>query len=206
MGAGGHIVASTAVYGGSQNLLHFTLPRFGIHTTFVKPGDIDGWRAAIRPETRLLFGETIGNPGLDVLDIPTVSQIAHDAGVPLLVDATFERGDAFFQHRIGRVGESRIHMAGALQIEQRGRLVRALEHERGGQVNGHGARARGGVGRGTGVQGQGVKARVSVTGHVGLRWVVVWCCGQCSGPGVGWATAGVVGGLGYSEGWVLKNA
>ena len=89
MGAGGHIVASTAVYGGSQNLLHFTLPRFGIHTTFVKPGDIDGWRAAIRPETRLLFGETIGNPGLDVLDIPTVSQIAHKAGVPLLVDATF---------------------------------------------------------------------------------------------------------------------
>ncbi|MBU6502376.1 MAG: O-acetylhomoserine aminocarboxypropyltransferase [Burkholderiales bacterium] len=89
MGAGSHIVASTAVYGGSQNLLHFTLPRFGIHTTFVKPGDIDGWRAAIRPETRLLFGETIGNPGLDVLDIPTVAQIAHDAGVPLLVDATF---------------------------------------------------------------------------------------------------------------------
>jgi len=88
MGSGSHIVASTALYGGSQNLLHYTLRRFGIETTFVKPGDIDGWRAAIRPQTRLLFGETVGNPGLDVLDIPVVAQIAHDAGVPLLVDST----------------------------------------------------------------------------------------------------------------------
>ena len=88
MGAGSHIVASTALYGGSQNLLHYTLRRFGISTTFVKPGDIDGWRAAIRPETKLLFGETIGNPGLEVLDIPQISGIAHDAGVPLLVDST----------------------------------------------------------------------------------------------------------------------
>ncbi|MBK9133333.1 MAG: O-acetylhomoserine aminocarboxypropyltransferase [Betaproteobacteria bacterium] len=88
-GAGHHIVASTALYGGSHNLLAYTLARFGITTTFVKPGDIDGWRAAIRPETRLLFGETLGNPGLDVLDIPTVSAIAHDAGLPLLVDSTF---------------------------------------------------------------------------------------------------------------------
>ncbi|NKE65917.1 O-acetylhomoserine aminocarboxypropyltransferase [Ramlibacter sp. RBP-2] len=88
LGAGSHIVASTALYGGSQNLLHYTLPRFGITTTFVKPGDIDGWRAAVRPNTRLLFGETVGNPGLDVLDIPMVAQIAHEAGVPLLVDST----------------------------------------------------------------------------------------------------------------------
>ncbi|HWI79265.1 MAG TPA: O-acetylhomoserine aminocarboxypropyltransferase, partial [Ramlibacter sp.] len=88
MGAGSHIVASTALYGGSQNLLHYTLRRFGISTTFVKPGDIDGWRAAIRPETKLLFGETIGNPGLEVLDIPQIAGIAHDAGVPLLVDST----------------------------------------------------------------------------------------------------------------------
>ena len=88
MGAGSHIVASTALYGGSQNLLHYTLRRFGIETTFVKPGDIDGWRAAVRPETRLFFGETVGNPGLDVLDIPAVAQIAHEAGVPLLVDST----------------------------------------------------------------------------------------------------------------------
>ena len=88
MGAGSHIVASTALYGGSQNLLHYTLRRFGIDTTFVKPGDIDGWRAAVRPNTKLFFGETVGNPGLDVLDIATVSAIAHEAGVPLLVDST----------------------------------------------------------------------------------------------------------------------
>ena len=88
MGAGSHIVASTALYGGSQNLLHYTLSRFGIATTFVKPGDIDGWRAAVRPNTKLFFGETVGNPGLDVLDIPTVSSIAHEVGVPLLVDST----------------------------------------------------------------------------------------------------------------------
>jgi O-acetylhomoserine (thiol)-lyase len=88
MGAGSHIVASTALYGGSQNLLHYTLRRFGIETTFVKPGDIDGWRAAVRPETRLFFGETVGNPGLDVLDIPTIAQLARDAKVPLLVDST----------------------------------------------------------------------------------------------------------------------
>ncbi len=88
-GAGSHVVASSALYGGSHNLLHYTLARFGIRTTFVKPGDVDGWRAAITPDTKLLFGETLGNPGLDVLDIPTVSAIAHDAGLPLLVDSTF---------------------------------------------------------------------------------------------------------------------
>ena len=89
MGAGSHIVASTALYGGSQNLLHYTLRRFGIETTFVKPGDIDAWRAAIRPNTKLFFGETVGNPGLDVLDIPAVSALAHEHGIPLLVDSTF---------------------------------------------------------------------------------------------------------------------
>ena len=88
-GAGHHIVASSALYGGSHNLLDYTLRRFGIATTFVPPGDVDAWRAAIRPETRLLFGETLGNPGLDVLDIPTLSALAHDEGLPLLVDATF---------------------------------------------------------------------------------------------------------------------
>jgi O-acetylhomoserine (thiol)-lyase len=88
MGAGSHIVASSALYGGSQNLLHYTLRRFGIETTFVKPGDMAAWRAAVRPNTKLLFGETVGNPGLDVLDIPTVAQIAHEAGVPLLLDST----------------------------------------------------------------------------------------------------------------------
>jgi len=88
MGAGSHIVASTALYGGSHNLLHYTLSRFGIETTFVKPNDIDGWRAAVRPNTQLFFGETVGNPGLDVLDIPTLATLAHQVGVPLLVDST----------------------------------------------------------------------------------------------------------------------
>ena len=88
MGAGSHIVASTALYGGSQNLLHYTMRRFGIETTFVKPGDMDGWRAAVRPNTKLFFGETVGNPGLDVLDMASVSAIAHEVGVPLLVDST----------------------------------------------------------------------------------------------------------------------
>ncbi len=89
MGAGSHIVASRSLYGGSHNLLDFTLPRFGIETTFVSPRDLDAWRGAIRPNTRLLFGETLGNPGLEVLDVPHVAEIAHEHGLPLLVDSTF---------------------------------------------------------------------------------------------------------------------
>jgi O-acetylhomoserine (thiol)-lyase len=89
MGAGSHIVASRALYGGSHNLLDFTLPRFGIETTFVDSNSIDSWHAAIRQNTRLLFGETLGNPGLDVLDVPRVAALAHDHGLPLLVDSTF---------------------------------------------------------------------------------------------------------------------
>ena len=89
MGAGSHVVASRSLYGGSHNLLSYTLPRFGVSTTFVDPRDLNAWRRAIRAETRLLFGETLGNPGLDVLDVPAVAGIAHEAGVPLLVDSTF---------------------------------------------------------------------------------------------------------------------
>lgn len=89
MGAGGHIVASASLYGGSVNLLAHTLPRFGIETTFVPPRDLSGLAAAIRPQTRLVVGETIGNPGLEVLDIPRVAEIAHAAQIPLLVDNTF---------------------------------------------------------------------------------------------------------------------
>ena len=87
--AGDHIVASASLYGGSINLLTHTLPRFGITTTFVKPRDHDGFRAAIGPKTKLVIGETIGNPGLEVLDIPAIAAIAHDAGIPLLIDNTF---------------------------------------------------------------------------------------------------------------------
>jgi O-acetylhomoserine (thiol)-lyase len=89
LNAGDHIVASASLYGGSINILTHTLPRFGITTTFVKPRDLDGIRAAIKPNTKLVIGETIGNPGLEVLDIPAVATIAHDAGIPLLIDNTF---------------------------------------------------------------------------------------------------------------------
>lgn len=89
MGTGSHIVASRSLYGGSHNLLRYTLPRFGIETTFVNPRDIDAFRKAIRPNTRLVFGETLGNPGLDVLDVPKVAEVAHEAGLPLMVDSTF---------------------------------------------------------------------------------------------------------------------
>ncbi len=87
--AGDHIVASSSLYGGTINLLAHTLPRFGVTTTFVKPRDLDGFRASIRPNTRLVIAETIGNPGLEVLDSPTVAGIAHAAKIPLLVDNTF---------------------------------------------------------------------------------------------------------------------
>jgi O-acetylhomoserine (thiol)-lyase len=89
MSAGSHIVASRSLYGGSHNLLDYTLPRFGIRTTFVDPRDLDAWAAAITSETRLLFGETLGNPGLEVLDVPRVADLAHAHGLPLLVDSTF---------------------------------------------------------------------------------------------------------------------
>src|SRR2546422_10576218 len=88
-GAGSHIVSSSALYGGSHNLLHYTLSRFGVETSFVHPRDLAAWKGAIRPNTKLLFGETLGNPGLDVLDISSVAAIAHAAKLPLLVDATF---------------------------------------------------------------------------------------------------------------------
>ncbi|MYN45961.1 O-acetylhomoserine aminocarboxypropyltransferase [Pseudoduganella sp. FT93W] len=88
-GAGSHIVASRALYGGSHNLLAYTLKRFGIETSFVDPRDLDAWRAAIRPNTRVLFGETLGNPGLDVLNLPAIAELAHEHHLPLMVDATF---------------------------------------------------------------------------------------------------------------------
>ena len=89
MGAGSHIVASGALYGGSHNLLGYTLKRFGIETTFVNGRNPGDWKKAVRENTRLLFGETLGNPGIDVLNIPAIAEIAHAAKVPLLVDATF---------------------------------------------------------------------------------------------------------------------
>ena len=86
---GSHLVASAALYGGTYNLLHYTLPKMGIETTFIEdPDDLDTWRAAIRPNTKAFYGETIGNPRNDVLDIEGISSIAHDNGFPLMVDNT----------------------------------------------------------------------------------------------------------------------
>jgi O-acetylhomoserine (thiol)-lyase len=86
---GSHVVASAALYGGTYNLLHYTMPKMGIETTFVNdPDDLDEWRAAVRPNTKLFYGESIGNPMNNVLDIEGVASVAHDAGVPLVVDNT----------------------------------------------------------------------------------------------------------------------
>ncbi|HYO02736.1 MAG TPA: PLP-dependent transferase, partial [Mycobacterium sp.] len=87
--AGDHIVSSPRLYGGTYNLLHYTLPKLGIETTFVNdPDDLDSWRAAVRPNTKAFFAETISNPQIDVLDIPGVSSVAHENRVPLIVDNT----------------------------------------------------------------------------------------------------------------------
>ncbi|MCB0940241.1 MAG: bifunctional o-acetylhomoserine/o-acetylserine sulfhydrylase [Mycobacterium sp.] len=88
-GAGDHVVASPRLYGGTYNLLHYTLPKLGIETTFVTdPDDLDSWQAAVRPNTKAFFAETISNPQIDILDIPGVSKVGHDNGVPLIVDNT----------------------------------------------------------------------------------------------------------------------
>ena len=89
LGAGDHIVASRSLYGGTHNLLEYTLPRFGIETTFVDPRSPDAFADAARDNTRLVFGEILGNPGLEVLDVPKVAEVAHAAGLPLMVDSTF---------------------------------------------------------------------------------------------------------------------
>lgn len=86
---GGHIVTSSSLYGGTYNLFHYTLPKLGIAVTFVEdPDDLDAWRAAVRPNTKAFYGETLGNPRGDVLDFAGVSAIAHEVGVPLVVDNT----------------------------------------------------------------------------------------------------------------------
>ena len=87
--AGDHIVSSPSLYGGTYNLFHYTLPKLGIEVSFVDdPDDPESWRAAIRPNTKAFFGETIANPKNDILDIEAVAAVAHDFGVPLIVDNT----------------------------------------------------------------------------------------------------------------------
>ena len=86
---GGHVVSSASLYGGTYNLFHYTLPKLGVEVTFVDdPDDLDAWRAAIRPNTKAFYGETLGNPKGDVLDFAGVSAIAHAEGIPLVVDNT----------------------------------------------------------------------------------------------------------------------
>ena len=87
--AGDHVVSSPSLYGGTYNLLHYTLPKLGIQVSFVAdPDDLDSWRAAVRPNTKLFFAETIPNPKQDVLDVEGVAAVAHESGVPLIVDNT----------------------------------------------------------------------------------------------------------------------
>jgi len=124
MGAGGHIVASRNIYGGTHQMLNVTLPRFGITCTFVDPRNPDEFAAAIRPETRLVFAETLGNPGIEVLDIEAIAAVAHDAGLPLMVDSTFatpylirpiEHGADIVMHSVTKfLGGHGIALGGAL--------------------------------------------------------------------------------------------
>ena len=87
--AGDHVVASPSLYGGTYNLLDVTLRKLGIETTFVSdPGDVEAWKAAVKPNTKLFFAETVANPRSDVLDIAAVAETAHAAGVPLIIDNT----------------------------------------------------------------------------------------------------------------------
>jgi O-acetylhomoserine (thiol)-lyase len=87
--AGDHIVSSPSLYGGTYNLFHYTLPKFGIEVTFVEnPDDPESWQKAVKPNTKAFFGETIANPKNDLLDIEAVAKVAHKNGVPLIVDNT----------------------------------------------------------------------------------------------------------------------
>lgn len=113
-GAGSHIVSSRALCPRAHHLLDHTLKRFGIETTFVDGRDIDTWRAAIRPNTRVLFAEALGHPGLEVLDIPTVAALAHEQHLPLMVDATlttpsllrpFDHGADLLFHRVSYLSD-----------------------------------------------------------------------------------------------------
>jgi O-acetylhomoserine (thiol)-lyase len=137
LSAGDHIVASTSLYGGTINLLTHTLPRFGIATTFVKPRDLDGFRVAMRANTRLVIAETIGNPGLEVLDIPRVADISHAASIPLLIDNTFatpylsrpiELGADIVMHSITKwMGGHGIAIGGAIVLQSSGKFPTITE-------------------------------------------------------------------------------
>ena len=88
--AGDHMVVSSQLYGGTVNLFRLTLPKFGIKTTFVKPRDTEGFKKAIQPNTKGIFGELVGNPGNELMNMPEVSNIAKEAGIPLIIDSTYQ--------------------------------------------------------------------------------------------------------------------
>lgn len=123
-GAGSHIVASRSLYGGTHNLLSYTLPRFGIETTFVDPTKPQEFEAAIKPNTRLLFGETVGNPKMEVMNLSRIADIAHAHGMPLMVDATlttpyllkpFDHGVDIVMHSLTKfMGGHGVAVGGAL--------------------------------------------------------------------------------------------
>ena len=125
MDAGAHIVSSASIYGGSHNLFTHTLPRFGITTSYVDPRDPAAFEAAIRPETRLIFGETLGNPGLEVMDLPRIAGIAHAAGIPVLIDNTFASPALFrpFDHGADLVLHSATKFLGGHGVAIGGVLV-----------------------------------------------------------------------------------
>ncbi|MBI4696502.1 MAG: O-acetylhomoserine aminocarboxypropyltransferase [Gammaproteobacteria bacterium] len=122
--AGAHIVSSRALYGGTHNLFNYTLPRFGVETTFVDPRDPESFRAAIRPHTKLVYAETIGNPRGEVLDIAAVAAVAHAAGLPLVIDSTltppalirpFEHGADIVVHSLTKfIGGHGVAIGGAV--------------------------------------------------------------------------------------------
>ena len=125
MDAGGHIVSSASIYGGSHNLFSHTLPRFGITTTFVDPRDPKAFAAAVQPNTRLIFGETLGNPGLEVINLAAVTDIGHKAGLPVLIDNTFPSPALFrpFDHGVDLVMHSATKFIGGHGIAIGGILV-----------------------------------------------------------------------------------
>jgi O-acetylhomoserine (thiol)-lyase len=107
---GGHVVSSSSLYGGTYNLFHYTLPKLGIDVTFIdEPDDLDAWAAAVRPNTRAFYGESIGNPKGDVLDIPGISRVAHAHQVPLVVDSTLST--PYLQRPIEQGADIVVHSA-----------------------------------------------------------------------------------------------
>ncbi len=122
---GSHIVSSASIYGGSHNIFQHTLPRFGITTSFVDPRDPNAFRQAIRPETRLIYGETLGNPGLEVMNMPEVANVAHDHGLPLMIDNTFATPYLFrpFEHGADIVTHSATKFLGGHGVAIGGVLV-----------------------------------------------------------------------------------